>query len=166
MDLDSCLQGTGTQVLMLFHKGLETSAFITMRVITIIIITSTTIIISACIYWIPWMRLFLLSLPLSYFLNCIQHLYQAITAMLQKSLGEAGWHQRMGLCEALHLPSHLVCPLVPHSHPGQRPKWPYLCQSNKNSTYRFLTSVMPRNAFLGMPWIWFSLRSLKQEEKS
>lgn len=42
---------------------------------------------------------------------------------------------------------------------------PHLQQSNRNSTYRFFTSAMPRKAFLGTPRIWFSLRSLNKERR-
>ena len=31
--------------------------------------------------------------------------------------------------------------------------------------YRFLTLVIPLNAFLGTAWIWFSLRSLERERE-
>lgn len=40
-----------------------------------------------------------------------------------------------------------------------------LQQSNRNITYRFFTSAMPRNAFLGIPRIWFSLRSLNKKRR-
>lgn len=35
----------------------------------------------------------------------------------------------------------------------------------KVGTHRFLISTDPRKAFLGIPWIWFSLRSLKHKKK-
>lgn len=39
--------------------------------------------------------------------------------------------------------------------------------SNEVVTYRFFTSTIPRKAFLGIPFIWFSLRSLnKGREKN
>lgn len=41
-----------------------------------------------------------------------------------------------------------------------------MCQSEKPSTYRFFTPVTPLNAFLGMPWIWFSLRSLNKKREA
>ena len=40
-----------------------------------------------------------------------------------------------------------------------------LQQSSRNITYRFFTSAMPRNAFLGIPRIWFSLRSLNKKRR-
>lgn len=47
------------------------------------------------------------------------------------------------------------------------------CTTNTNEvvTYKFFTSMIPRKAFLGIPFIWFSLRSLnkgkeKEEEKT
>lgn len=40
-----------------------------------------------------------------------------------------------------------------------------LQESNRNITYRFFTSAMPRNAFLGIPRIWFSLRSLNKKRR-
>lgn len=33
---------------------------------------------------------------------------------------------------------------------------------NEIETYKFFTSMIPRKAFLGIPFIWFSLRSLKK----
>ena len=35
----------------------------------------------------------------------------------------------------------------------------------QSATYRFLISTAPLKAFLGTPWIWFSLRSLDREER-
>lgn len=63
------------------------------------------------------------------------------------------------------------CP-VPHPCSGQKatsvekqkkskPKKP----NQKNITYKFFTLVMPRNAFLGIPRIWFSLRSLNKKRR-
>lgn len=45
------------------------------------------------------------------------------------------------------------------------------CTTNTNEvvTYKFFTSMIPRKAFLGIPFIWFSLRSLnkgKEKEKA
>lgn len=34
-----------------------------------------------------------------------------------------------------------------------------------STTYRFLISTAPLNAFLGIPWIWFSLRSLDKDKE-
>ena len=35
----------------------------------------------------------------------------------------------------------------------------------QSATYRFLISTAPLKAFLGTPWIWFSLRSLDRKER-
>lgn len=42
---------------------------------------------------------------------------------------------------------------------------PHRRRSRRNTTYRFFTSAMPRNAFLGIPRIWFSLRSLNEKKR-
>lgn len=36
---------------------------------------------------------------------------------------------------------------------------------NEVVTYKFFTSMIPRKAFLGIPFIWFSLRSLNKERE-
>lgn len=96
--------------------------------------------------------------------------------VLTRTLGASG-QGRPGPCGAVVV-LYLCSPEVPSAHPSacpwgpaRRPAptllWPEPhLQEAGATTHRFFTSAMPRNAFLGIPRIWFSLRSLNRREEA
>lgn len=65
----------------------------------------------------------------------------------------------------LHRAEHKVLKLIGTARCNVRRKV-FTTDINEVVTYKFFTSMIPRKAFLGIPFIWFSLRSLnKRTEK-
>lgn len=65
----------------------------------------------------------------------------------------------------LHRAEHEVLKLIATARCNVRRKV-FTTTTNEVVTYKFFTSMIPRKAFLGIPFIWFSLRSLnKRTEK-
>lgn len=107
-----------------------------------------------------------------------KHTHTAANEQRCQSIQQAGgtWHlpqlnidaQANGCCAHSQTcrkggATYVWTPIEPHAHhttPHRTYKQRECCQS---ATYRFLISTAPLKPFLGIPWIWFSLRSLYRE---
>lgn len=103
--------------------------------------------------------------PLSMFISSAQNLPRCVHRHGDRSEASDKTLQGLQVPLVLHRAEHKVLKLIGTARCNVRRKV-FTTDINEVVTYKFFTSMIPRKAFLGIPFIWFSLRSLnKRTEK-